>query len=305
MEVEKYNHIIVFEDKTTKPELVDKYKDKIVGRVQRIIDETFDFDISLILRVVEIDTSKANYVNHEIMSGYTTMDKKGRFIICFGIESLERFEHDGGLDIAISITHELGHVYDMYNILNNNYYSYNPLLAKQKKFEDFIIQIGWDFWTEFFAYYFTFKEFKELHNYPSFHQIVVGYQKLVEEYEIIKPNVADKKNQNVKELAHKHIDNIEQFLYATAKYLAGCLAGKQKYYKVKPNKKNYKYIEELDKILVRFMRLISPMFNNTHGKGMTRKLWNLSRYIIMTFYLKYNIRPYKHKGHYTFAYFTD
>ena len=115
MEVEKYNHIIVFEDKTTKPELVDKYKDKIVGRVQRIVDETFDFDISLILRVVEIDTSKANYVNHEIMSGYTTMDKKGRFIICFGIESLERFEHDGGLDIAISIISQTKKVRRFYN----------------------------------------------------------------------------------------------------------------------------------------------------------------------------------------------
>lgn len=299
----KYKQEIIFENESSNTAFVEKYKDDIIKHVKAIVENSFDFDIVLIVRIKDIET-KENYVNKETTCGYSTWRKDGSYVVCLSSESLERIRWDNGLDIAIAICHELGHIYDMYHVMNNKYYKINPLMCKQTNINDYIIQQGWNFWTEFFAYYFTFKEFKNLHDYPTFHQLLIGYQHLLEQYKFLEPKLDDK-TKKIKDLADKHIEEIKQFIYALAKYLAGSIMGKPKYYKVKVTKENKKTVSELNKIVERLYGLIIKMFTNTHGKGMSTKLWKIGDYLIRTFYVKYNIFPEKLKGHIALAYYKN
>ncbi len=297
----KYKQEIIFENESTKTALVEKYKEDIIDQVKSIVEYSFDFDIVLIIRIKDIEKT-VNYVNKEITSGYSTWQKDGKYVVCFGSESLERIDRDNGLDIAISICHELGHVYDMYHVMNNKYYKINPLISKQTNINDYIIQQGWNFWTEFFAYYFTFKKFKGLHDYPTFHQLLKGYQHLIDQYEYLEPKLDDK-TKEIKNLADKHIEEIEQFIYALAKYLAGNLMGKPRYYKVIVTKKNKRAVSQLSRIIERLYRLNIKMFTNPHSKGMSTKLWDIGEYLIRNFYVKYNIFPEKMKDHIVLVYY--
>ena len=299
----KYKQEIIFENKSVNTTLVEKYKDDILKQIKTIVEYSFDFDVVLIVRIKDIEKTE-NYVNKETICGYSTWRKDGSYVVCFSSESLERIEQDNGLDIAIAICHELGHIYDMYHVMNNKYYKINPLIFRQKNINDYIIQQGWNFWTEFFAYYFTFKEFKGLHDYPTFHQILIGYQHLIEQYEYLEPRFDDK-TKEIEDLADKHIEEIKQFIYALAKYLAGSMIGKPRYYKVKVTKKNKKAVGELNKIIERLYGLTIKMFINTHGKGMATKLWNIGDYLIKTFYVKYNIYPEKIKGCIVLVYYKN
>ncbi len=299
----KYKQEIIFENESANTAFVEKYKDDIIKHVKAIVENSFDFDIVLIVRIKDIET-KENYVNKETICGYSTWRKDGSYVVCLSSESLERIRWDNGLDIAIAICHELGHIYDMYHVMNNKYYKINPLMCKQTNINDYIIQQGWNFWTEFFAYYFTFKEFKNLHDYPTFHQLLIGYQHLLEQYKFLEPRLDDK-TKKIKDLADKHIEEIKLFIYALAKYLAGSIMGKPKYYKVKVTKENKKTVSELNKIMERLYGLIIKMFTNTHGKGMATKLWKIGDYLIRTFYVKYNIFPEKLKGHIVLAYYMN
>lgn len=299
----KYKQKIIFENKSTDIALVEQYKTDIIEMVKDIVDACFDFDIVLRVMINDFE-KKENYVNKETTCGYSTWKKDGSYLVCFSSESLKRIEQDGGLDIAISIYHELGHIYDFYHVMNNKYYKINPLIIRQKNMNNYIIQQGWNFWTEFFAYYFTFKKFKGLHNYPTFHQILIGYQHLKEQYEYLAPKL-DNPNAKIENLANKHITETEQFIYALAKYLTGSIMGKPRYYQIKVTKKNKKLVNELGKIIDRLYNLILKMFINTHGKGMATKLWNLGDYLIRTFYVKYNIFPEKRKGYIVLVYYKN
>jgi len=299
----KYKQKIMFENELSNIALVEKYKDYIIKKVKAIVQSSFDFDIVLRVKIADIEGTE-NYVNKETTCGYSTWIKDGNYLVCFSSESLERIEWDNGLDIAIAIYHELGHIYDMYHVMNNKYYKINPLMFKQTNINDYIIQQGWNFWTEFFAYYFTFKEFKNLHDYPTFHQLLIAYQHLIEQYNYLESKLDDK-TKEIKNLADKHIEETEQFIYALAKYLAGSIMGKPRYYKVKVTKENKKAVGELNRIVERLYRLIIKLFTNTHGKGMVTKLWNLGEYLIRTFYVKYNIIPEKIRGHIVLVHYKN
>ena len=295
----KFNHKITFENESSKNELVEKYRDDLIEYIKDLLDGSFDFDIKLHVTIRDIEI-KTNFVNNETDSGYATMNKDGSFLIVLGTESLERIPYDEGLDAAISIFHELGHIYDLHHVLNNKYYKINPLITRQKYMDDYIIQQGWTFWTEFFAYYFTFDKYKGLHDYPTFHQLLVSYKKLIKNYNKLQTKLTEN-TKEVKDLVEQHINKIKQFTYALAKYITGSIVGKQRYYSVKVNPKNKKFVIEIDKILNRLTKLALKLTINTYGKGMARKLWNIGDYILRTFYVKYNIIPIKRNGYIVLA----
>lgn len=296
----KYKQEIIFSNESNKNKLVEKNKSLIIDRIKSFMDCHFDFNLKLHVIIKDFN-SEINYVNKETDCGYSTWKKDGSFVICLSTESLRRIKYDQGLDLDTSIYHELCHIYDFYHVMNNKHYKINPLYLKQKNIKNYVIREGWNFWTEFFAYYFTFREFKEFHNYPTTHQIVVAYQKLIKQNNIIHTKIKEQEY-GIQELCNKHIEDINQFKYALAKHLAGCIMGKRKYYKIKITEKNEKYVKEINKITQRLLKLISELIINTYGKGMARKLFNLGHYIIKTFYVKYDIIPIKHKGYIALAY---
>lgn len=143
-----------------------------------------------------------------------------------------------------------------------------------------------------------------MHDYPTFHQLLIGYQHLTNQYNFLEPNLDDK-TKKIRNLADKHIEEINQFIYALAKYLAGNTMGKPRYYKVKITKENKKIVNELNRIIERLYSLIIKLFTNTYGRGLATKLWNIGDYLIRNFYVKYNIFPEKMKGHIVLIYYKN
>ena len=299
----KYNHHIEIINESDNAELFEAYKNDIIEMVKYNI-ESFDFDINLKILIRDLD-NKEYFINKETNGGFSTMERKtNKFVICFGTESLKRIKYDQGLDLAIAIIHELAHIYDLYHILNNKYYKINPLVNKQKNITDFVIAEGWNFWTEFFAYYFTFKEYYGLHNYPTILQLVNGLKKIKNDYIKLKP-IIEHKNQETLDKAEQLIQDIKVFIYSMAKHIAGDIRSKPKRYKYVNKTKEKPEFKKVEKLYDGLLKRVVELFSNTYGKGLARKLENIGDYIIRNIYMDFDLIPIKHKNYITFAFFTD
>lgn len=299
----KYNHQIEIVNESSDEKLFEANKAPMLEMITDLLENNFDFDINLKVLVRDLETKKY-YVNDETDCGFSTMEKKtGKFVVCFSTESLRRVEYDRGVDIGIAIHHELGHIYDLYQTMNNKYYKINPLLAKHKIMTDFVVAGGWSFWTEFFAYYFTFKTYYDWHNYPTFLQLVKGYEKLQNDYAKLQPRI-EVKNKETIDMAEQFIDDVKVFTYSVAKHLAGYVAGKPKSYKYTDKTKQRPAFKKVDRLCQGLLNRAAEMFSNTYGKGMARKLGNIGDYIIRKVYMDFDIIPVKHKGHIAYAFFS-
>jgi len=297
----KYKHTITFINESKEEKLVEEYKDSIIDMVTSLVESNYDFDIDLKVIIKEPKPGE-NFVNGETNNGYSTM-KGDSHVVCFTTESLSRVKEDRGLDLAIAINHELGHIYDLYHTMHNKYYKINPLLRDHNNYPDFVVSEGWKCWTEFHAYYFTFKEFYNLHEYPTFLQMVKGLKKLDEEYKNeIEPKLGSRSAEH-KEQANNFVNKIEEFIYALAKHIAGAVRGKPKNYKYTEATKKQKEFKDMDKIFYGLVCRIEPMFSNTYGKGMARKLARIGNFLFDKIYARYKVFPVKHRGNFTFAFY--
>lgn len=298
----KYNHEIIFENETDHKELVEQHKKMIVDCVKQIAKTNFDFDIKLRIKIRDIE-ERENFVNKEVDAGYMRIEKDKSWTLCIGINSLERIEHDKGLDLDKVIYHEMAHIYDLYHIRHNKFYRLNPGFTTQKRHVDYAIHVGWVFWTEFWAYYQMFVYLPFLKEYPTYFQLVKGYEKICKQYDKIKPFVFAN-DKSVQGECEDHIEKIEAFTYTVAKYLAGSLEGKKRYHKVLETKQNKKYMNAIDKITIKLAMLSTRMFVNPYGKGTARKLFDIGTYILENIYAKFLIFPKKKNGHIVLAYCT-
>ncbi len=284
MKKKKYIHKVIFENQSKEIELVEKHRQQILKEVRIIMENSFDFDMTLHIWIRDEFNSGKNYLKGEIEDAFST--KKGKqYVICLKTDVIRKIEKDNGLDACTAITHELSHIYDLYNILHNKYYKFNPLKSSQRNIFDYISMRGWWFWTEFFAYYHTFKRFYHFSNFPTFLSLVKLYEQL--QIQSDKVNHLYQEDAPCRdEKAYELLNQIDSLVYGLAKFLAGQIAGKTKYIKYSEKttrKESFKYVERLCDGL---MRHVAPIFANTYGKGMPRKLYNIGRYIFKNIHMK-------------------
>lgn len=299
--MEKKNNFKII-NKSKNKELFEKYKYKIEECVNDVLrinpDWRFVADI-----IVEAPYTTTNFVNQETHAGYLEIKPK-KFIVRISTDSLRRIEFDGGLDLAITIHHEMAHAFDYYMASTSKFCPTNLQKNHKKYLGEFVLIQGWKFWTEFFAYYQTFKVFYNKRNYPTIMQIVKGYEKLQEEYQIMKPYL-ENKPKAARLQAHKFIDDIKSFIYAFVIHLAGSIAGKGKYYQYCEKTMQQKNFQDVIKIRNKLYKKIQPLFINPYGKGFFKKIFRLGDELIASIYVKFGIEPIKHKGYAAFAFFVD
>ncbi len=305
MKKKSFNHNIQIFNESEDNELFEKYKEVILETVTILAESNFDFDIELDIIVKKALTNK-NEVIDEVDAAYMTINKKGKYILCVTLDSLERYEKDNGFDLDNCIYHEMVHIFDAYKILNNKYYKFNPLLVKQKNMYDFVLKHGYSFWTEFFAYYHTYKTFyKYQESYPTFLKLVKWYEKLEQDNQYIQYLLKTKSKKEMYNAAYDFENDITQFVYAIAKHLAGLIKGRPnntKYCAKTRAKKSFRYME---KVCSGLLTRIVPMFTNTYGKGMLTKLKNIGVFIINKLYINFNVYPLKHRGRIRLGFYKD
>lgn len=295
----KYNYNLEIRNETDKDEIFNKYKQMIYEHILEEINGSFDFNLDLLVVFREIDEDRM-FINEETYNAGTTLIEN-RYAIILNIASLEKLPDDGGCDLAISIHHELCHVYDLHLIMHNKYYSVNPLINNYNKIKDFAISKGWAFWTEFHAYYLTYKRFKEEYDCPTFSQIVNGYEELKKQLEEIK-NIADLETEQSKTTLRNFKENIEDFIYIMAKYLAGSAFVEEESEMSDENATESEVSERIDEICGKSLSKLLPLVRKARGICLAKKLYNLGKYLLEDIYGEFNMFTIDREGSILFAY---
>ena len=292
----KHRYNLEIRNETDKDEIFNKYKQLIYEHILDEIDGSFNFDLDLLVVFREIDEDKM-FINEETYNAGTTLIEN-RYAVILNIASLEKMPGDGGCDLAISIYHELCHVYDLYHVMHNRYYSANPLTHNNyTTLKDFTISIGWGFWTEFHAYYLTYKRFHEEYDFPSFLQIAKGYEELKKQLDEIKI-IPDLNTEESQTILRNFKENIEEFIYFTAKYLSGSIFCE----KETPEEDVTDYSARINEICRQSVGKLLPLVRKAHGIGLAKKLYNLGKYLLTDIYEEFNMFTIEHDGRIVFAY---
>ena len=295
----KYKYDLEIRNETDKNEIFDKYKDIVYEHILAEIGDFFNFDLDLLVVFREIDKEK-KFINDETLNGGTTIIEN-RYAIILNITSLEKIPNDGGFDFALSVRHELLHIYDLHHAMHNRRHPINPLYRSYKTLKDFTISKGWMVWTEFHAYFLTYKEFSEGYDCPTLLQIVDGYERLTLQFQKIKL-IKNFDAEESKTMVLDFIDDIEDFTYFTAKYLAGvsfCDAQNEACDEKTQERDSYKTVNE---IFIKIMKKLLPLVRNAYGIGMAKKLYNFGEYLLEAVYAEFNIFPVDCGGKILFAY---
>lgn len=284
---------IQLKNNTNNSEVFEKNKDHILEVVDYIL-ESLDFHVNI--DIVVDDLTKRNHLStSEVLDGSMTV-KKNNYIVYLSIDVLKNVENDNGLDLDVTLFHEFGHIYDHYHVTHSKYYHKNPMKVKQKNFYDFGVSIGWNFWTEFHAYYFQFKEFRKYINYPTLLSLVKEFKTLQSDLAKIKEDLKNIKS--VKKLdLQPYISRVKFFSYEIARFMAASSGGKRKYYEYSDKTTNTPEFNQFCTIYDGLVTRILKLFTNTYGKGMQTKLFNIGDWIIRKLYIPLCIEPIKHKGH--------
>lgn len=291
---EKYKFKVKIINKTREKDLVKLWGNAIKELAIDIMEDYFDFSCNLNIVIKNLNKDK-NFVTGEVVNGYCRKNmSKNDYTIALNINSLKLIRYDEGLDIYSTYIHELTHIYDIHHIINNKYYSINPQSIKHKTFSSFFIYYGWLYWTEFYAYYNTYK-FENDQTYPRLKQLITSWKKLENEYTQIIDNLENQTKNIGKQKFKDFVTKVEQFTYIFAKYNAGCCFNysNYQYCEKTKNTKEYKYIVKLRKGLLKHTE---KLLTNTYGKGLARKLYNLGYYIYVNIYDHFNIWPCKYWG---------
>ena len=295
-----YIHTLEMRNETEFSDAYERHKNAIYSHILYRM-ASFEFNIDLLVLFQNSEYIK-DFINQETGSAGTTI-KENKYAIILDINSLKKMDYDGGLDVAISIRHELAHVYDLYHAMHNKYYDINPLKNNHEQLDDFIISIGWRVWTEFFAYFKTYREFKKEFGYPTFLKLIKGYEKLQERCEEIE-SMLEFQSKGVERTFTDFCDEIDGFAYMLTKHTAGAIAGKPYQYEYCEKTRRRASFEIVENFKVDLLKKIVPLLKNTYGKGMAKKMYRLGKYVIDNIFGEFNIAPIKHKKYIRFAYYN-
>lgn len=154
---------------------------------------------------------------------------------------LKTIAYDGGDYFALAIYHEMVHILDYIKVIHTNLFNFNLCLKTYKKFEQKYVSVGFHFWTEYFAYVYTFR-FAKLNDIEkekiTFSRLVDNYLKVIN----LNKETYNKKNLTYNE-GKKYIAYVDSFIYLCSKYMASCCAGNSRVPRSKINKnKDYKKV---------------------------------------------------------------
>ena len=279
--------------------LYAKYKDFFLKILNKNIEILIDFDINLLIKL-EKSIGKQKLCNGEVSAAQMYYDNK-KYILILQEDSFKRIKYDRGLDLESSIFHELIHIYDSYNIMKNKNYHFILFRKRVKKYDDFVVNIGYRFWTEFLAYFCTYNRFNFLEKGPTMFQLLKEFESCEELYkkiDLIALNKSDKK------MCEDLCDRLDAFIYALSKHLAYELSVGRRYSYCKKTKKRSSYIFLL-KILKNLSKKCGNIYENRYKKSMAKNLFMLGLYILETIYGYFKINIVSKSGSIKMAFYCD
>ena len=291
---------LILKNLSKKKRLFNKYKDDILRMSNRLMEQ-LEEPIKVHINIVDCLESQSPIFNTSI-DGNVQYQGHRSFVINILVSSLENVEKDDGLSLCAIIAHEFAHINDRLMFLNSELPFLRKIENKPRTYKEFLRNVGYDFWTEFYAYRFMFINYKEV-RYSSFLELVKQYEYINKQKEEILPYLKESsKHEN--QLA-EYCEMVITFVYLIARYLAGEFYGQKKYYEyseITSSKPSFAY---LDRLLDKTSKKLVPMLNDKMDKRKANAIMNLGYHFIETFYSKFNMDAAKKDGYYFFAVYDE
>jgi len=278
----------------------ERYKEYITKTIEDWFDDLL-VNVSIEVRIEKFQ-EKPNYITKT--QPVAEVSGKGRnYVMTLYDKTVYEIDRNNGLEFDLAIYHELGHIYDMYHLLDNKFYSFDVNKKEFKEEHEFIIHQGFKFWTEFYAYYLTFKHFKDYIKSPTFLEVVGGYKNLKDMYNKL-PKVEKIENKQDQLLYDDFVERANDFVYVIALFLAGdCFRTKQPKYSEKT--KNDEYFQLVDNLCSDIMKILCKIIKKPYDKSMLKHLMKMGEVIISKVFVPFYCVPIKYKGGYKFAFFCE
>lgn len=278
---------IKFKNKTSK-EIYLKNKD-VVYELSCKYSKYLDFNLNL--KVIFKSKDANNLVNARVK-------KKSKWFYLKIYDVAFSYENEY---LESIIFHEFAHIYDYYHV-TLNYKDIDviktPLDAK--------IDLGYTFWTEFFAFYkcFYYRYSNPNESYTLL-ELVSKYQKISKKTEIIMKMIVneEKKTQEIDSKICDVLNLLKEFTYEVARYIAA-FSFKRKY-DYSEKHKNKKAFNEVNTIINDLAFLVEKMTHGTYGRYMVRRLEKIGDYISREIFSRFNLQFDSYKGKTAFTYEFD
>jgi hypothetical protein len=263
-------------NKALPKEVFNYYKDYLYS----VIDDFYtDFEFSFKLSILITKRDKNN--TQENSDAMAFIKRYGEnYIIGLYNELVEQIKENGEENFELSILHEFAHIYDMISF--NKIFSLQLNKNNYKSYDDFLTHEGFHFWTEYYAYFLTFKFYPKYQNATIF-SLIKKYKNLNKMYEKIKHTIVD----NI-ELRDEFVDHLNDFVYFSSLFIAGYHRGKSRHYQYcEKTLSSHEY-----KFIINFLnKLITPLgkiVNRPYGKNMTKYLIKIGELLFENLYSQYN-----------------
>lgn len=262
--------IVQIADECGMPQLIRQYKDEIKKHIKQLVDVNFAKDISVLVRIVDLDDNKFNIGDNGANLADMYRERK-RYVIRLDHRVLENLAEGNTYTMLLAIYHEIAHILDAENYFNSKYAKINPFCKHQKSYENYVVWVGWRFWTEFNAYNMSYDKFGELETLPKLPDLYAWWISLEERFPAVQETIYNQTDE-----AHKcvsgFINDITALVYSFAKYFGGLMASKRTNYTAPNNPESKESYNKFIKIAEGFCSHLEKLDTNTYGKGMHKKL---------------------------------
>lgn len=293
MKCKRKEHLITIKNTSNNEELFEKYKSRIVEEVERVLKNNFEKPISLNVLVEDSYKEKNKILGEDSAAFMSINTNKDIFTLRIGLETLKRIEFDNGLGLDEVVYHELAHLSDYVCTKELKHCPKNIFKSTHRYVGEFILSHGLGFWNEFFAYFNTYRAFKEFKTPTTFLRLVKGYETLEEKHEKL-IELFKTKGKRAHAEAEEFMNIIREYIYALAKFLAGDIMGKASYYRYSEKTRQKKSFKKVVRICDKILSKIEPIFTNMYGKVHFRKLYRLGEELIAQIYVPFDIYPAKY-----------
>lgn len=287
----------IIRNKTSNKKTFNKYKEKFYSDCQSFADAT-SININVYIDVLDkipLAHRKAIYSPDGRIYFY-----RSNYYIQIPITHFKDYVHsDVSFNVCHSLYHELVHMVTAHRTAQNNL-NYQPFKKTYRTQRDYIINIGFNFWTEFMARFKTNLAFKKYYkeNFPLL-RLVKELKNLKAMYKtlIIPPS-----NDNDLDKIIDFENLLSDFLYDCSVFLA---LYKNNYYTYCEKTQNDTEFIEVENFLSDISSIINKTFHGMYGKRHIKRLWKMGCCILDEIYSIFNMDISRKNNKYGLAFYYN
>jgi len=201
--------------------------------------------------------------------------KKSFLIRLFSVNFESNDEDFIKQSIEETLHHEFVHVFDIIKTHKNPDCKFKPD-TKIRNTREFILQLGFNFWTEFHAFNLTMHNFEQDFKVDSFYSVYKNYKELKLEFEGL--YVQNRTKENIKKI-DDYLNRAKEFIYLLSYY---CAASHYKDFNIKQYRKKTQSDEKfifIVKFVCDSLLICDKLYVGMFGKHQEERLFELGKLI--------------------------